>query len=224
MKKVLLFDLDQTILNRNESLNKFLNWQINFMQLVPLKFKESFIQRFIELDDNGRVWKDQVYSQLIQEFNITNYSTDDLLNTYTQDFNKFSIAFDQAEQIIKSLHLNGYILGLISNGKSPFQEHNFYALGLQEYFSILVVSEAIGLRKPEPEIFLYACQQLNCATTDCIFIGDNPTADITDAKNVGMHTIHFQPKKTECCVNADEHIQHYRELEPAINRIENLQL
>ncbi|EPJ4349821.1 haloacid dehalogenase, partial [Acinetobacter baumannii] len=27
MKKVLLFDLDQTILNRNESLLKFLNWQ-----------------------------------------------------------------------------------------------------------------------------------------------------------------------------------------------------
>ncbi|EPG4745506.1 HAD family hydrolase, partial [Acinetobacter baumannii] len=26
MKKVLLFDLDQTILNRNESLLKFLNW------------------------------------------------------------------------------------------------------------------------------------------------------------------------------------------------------
>lgn len=58
MNKVLLFDLDQTILNRNESLNRFLNWQINFMQLVPRKLKESFIQRFIELDDNGRVWKD----------------------------------------------------------------------------------------------------------------------------------------------------------------------
>jgi len=65
MNKVLLFDLDQTILNRNESLNRFLNWQINFMQLVPRKLKESFIQRFIELDDNGRVWKDQVYGQLI---------------------------------------------------------------------------------------------------------------------------------------------------------------
>lgn len=65
MNKVLLFDLDQTIHNRNESLNRFLNWQINFMQLVPRKLKESFIQRFIELDDNGRDWKDQVYGQLI---------------------------------------------------------------------------------------------------------------------------------------------------------------
>lgn len=130
MNKVLLFDLDQTILNRNESLNRFLNWQINFMQLVPCKLKESFIQRFIELDDNGRVWKDQVYGQLIQEFKTTNYSTDELLNTYIQDFNKFSVAFDQAEQTIQSLHQKGYTLGLISNGKSPFQEHNFYALGL----------------------------------------------------------------------------------------------
>jgi len=223
MNKVLLFDLDQTILNRNESLNRFLNWQINFMQLVPRKLKESFIQRFIELDDNGRVWKDQVYGQLIQEFKTTNYSTDELLNTYIQDFNKFSVAFDQAEQTIQSLHQKGYTLGLISNGKSPFQEHNFYALGLQEYFSILVVSEAIGLRKPEPEIFLYTCQQLNCAATDCIFIGDNPTADIAGAKNVGMRTIYFQHSNTDRCINADEHFQHYRELEATINRIENLQ-
>ncbi|ENB7439791.1 haloacid dehalogenase, partial [Acinetobacter baumannii] len=31
MKKVLLFDLDQTILNRNESLLKFLNWQVSYL-------------------------------------------------------------------------------------------------------------------------------------------------------------------------------------------------
>ncbi len=35
MKKVLLFDLDQTILNRNESLLKFLNWQVSYLNLVP---------------------------------------------------------------------------------------------------------------------------------------------------------------------------------------------
>ncbi|MEG8964281.1 haloacid dehalogenase, partial [Acinetobacter baumannii] len=35
MKKVLLFDLDQTILNRNESLLKFLSWQVSYLNLVP---------------------------------------------------------------------------------------------------------------------------------------------------------------------------------------------
>lgn len=66
MKKVLLFDLDQTILNRNESLIKFLNWQVNFFKLVPQELKESFIKSFIKLDNNGSVWKDIVYDQLIK--------------------------------------------------------------------------------------------------------------------------------------------------------------
>lgn len=72
MKKVLLFDLDQTILNRNESLLKFLNWQVSYLNLVPHELKKSFINRFIELDNNGSVWKDIVYSQLIKDFNIKN--------------------------------------------------------------------------------------------------------------------------------------------------------
>ena len=73
-------------------------------------------------------------------------------------------------------------MGLVSNGKTPFQEHNFYALGITDYFSTIVISEAIGLRKPDPAIYLYTCTQLGCNPSDCIFIGDNPKADIEGAK------------------------------------------
>ncbi len=70
MRKILLFDLDQTILNRNASLIRFIEWQLNFFQLVPQAHKNAFIQRFVELDDNGNVWKDIVYQQLIKDFHI----------------------------------------------------------------------------------------------------------------------------------------------------------
>lgn len=182
MKKVLLFDLDQTILNRSESLIKFINWQVNFFKLVPQALKGSFIKRFIELENNGSVWKDVVYRQLIQEFHITNQTQHQLLESYINDFNKFSTSFECVEETIQRLYKHGYQIGLISNGKTPFQEHNFYALGLSEYFSLVVVSEAIGLRKPDPEIFMYACKQFNCRPSDCIFIGDHPKADIEGAK------------------------------------------
>lgn len=124
MKKVLLFDLDQTILNRNESLIKFLNWQVNFFKLVPQELKESFIKSFIKLDNNGSVWKDIVYDQLIKNFNIKRYDTNELLQSYINNFNKFSTAFENAQKIIQNLHAQGYTLGLVSNGKTPFQEHN----------------------------------------------------------------------------------------------------
>lgn len=219
MRKVLLFDLDQTLLDRNTSLIKFLDWQVNFFQLVSREIKANFIRRFVELDDNGNVWKDQVYAQLIQEFQIQHYSMEVLLTSYINDFNKFSTLFEHADIVIPKLFQQGYRIGLISNGKTPFQEHNFYALGLAEFFSIVVVSEAVGLRKPDRQIFEYACQQLACLPTDCIFIGDNPLADIHGAKGVGMKTIFFHPTLSLDTQESDCTIHHYDELELAIQKL-----
>lgn len=219
VRNILLFDLDQTILNRNASLIRFISWQVNFFQLVPQELKDAFIKKFVELDNNGNVWKDIVYSQLIKDFDIKNFTVDQLLQSYITDFNKFSIGFDSVQKVISDLYQKGYKIGLVSNGKTPFQEHNFYALGLTEYFSTIVVSEAIGLRKPGPEIFLYACTQLNCNPSDCIFIGDNPKADIEGAKNVGMKTIFFHPTLTLDQPFSDASIHHYDELEKTITRL-----
>lgn len=219
MRNILLFDLDQTILNRNASLIHFISWQVNFLQLVPQELKDAFIKKFVELDDNGNVWKDIVYSQLIKDFDIKNFTVDELLQSYITDFNKFSIGFDNVQKVISDLYQKGYKIGLVSNGKTPFQENNFYALGLTQYFSTIVVSEAIGLRKPDEKIFAYTCNQLNCSPSDCIFIGDNPKADIEGAKNVGMKTIFFHPHQILKPPITDESIHHYDELESAIHRI-----
>lgn len=99
----------------------------------------AFKKRFIELDRHGSVWKDVVYTKLIEEFSLMQ-SLDTLLQSYIEDFNKFSIAFEGVELAIKNLYQQGYQLGLISNGKVPFQENNFKALGLNEYFSSVLVS------------------------------------------------------------------------------------
>lgn len=84
-----------------------------------------------------------------------------------------------------------------------------------------MISEAIGLRKPDPAIYLYACTQLGCSPSDCIFIGDNPIADIEGAKKVGMQTIYFHPAITLHPSLSDASIHHYDELEEAIKRLAN---
>ncbi|MBJ8419953.1 HAD family hydrolase [Acinetobacter courvalinii] len=211
-KKAVIFDLDQTILDRTTSLIKFLTWQINFFQLVATKDRESFIQYFLELDDNGKVWKDSVYQQLIHEFSIDHVTHDMLLASYINDFNKFSCCFNDVENTIIKLKEQGYLIGLISNGRTRFQEHNFYALGLTEFFSSIIVSEAVGLRKPDPAIFLLSCRQLNVSPQDCTFVGDNELADIQGAKTVGMKTIFFHPDQSIRSLIADATLHHYTNL------------
>ena len=111
MIQAIFFDLDQTLLDRTTSLDHFLNWQINFFQLIPQREKARFIQRFLELDQNGAVWKDTVYKKLIDEFKIESIEYHDLLKSYISDFNKFSIGFPHIENTIRNLKQQGYLIG-----------------------------------------------------------------------------------------------------------------
>lgn len=218
--KAVLFDLDQTLLNRTETLRRFLNWQINFYQLVPAVYKDQFIHRFLELDANGSVWKDVVYTQLIQEFTIRHYSMAQLLQCYIQELNKFSVEFEGVTAAVSELYQSGYQIGLISNGKNPFQEHNFQALGLSAFFSVILVSDAVGLRKPDSAIFHKACQQLQRSAEQCVFVGDNDIADIQGANRAGLKSIFFHPDPTVHSSDADLNMHHFSELSALIDQLD----
>lgn len=89
----MIFDLDQTLLDRETSLEKFLDWQIEFFQMVPEQNKTVFKIKFMELDPHSSVWKDIVYTKLIAKFSLTQ-SVDTFLQSYIDNFNQFSTAFE----------------------------------------------------------------------------------------------------------------------------------
>lgn len=69
-------------MDRSESLKAFVAWQAQGMLRNSIADVEHFCKRFIELDSNGRVWKDKVYVQLIEEFKINDWTVDELLQSY----------------------------------------------------------------------------------------------------------------------------------------------
>lgn len=71
MVKSILFDLDDTLLDRNASVQQFIAAQYDRLSRSFNHFsKADYVGRFIELDCHGRVWKDQVYQALVVEFGI----------------------------------------------------------------------------------------------------------------------------------------------------------
>lgn len=202
--RAVFFDLDETILDRSGSLLEFVTWQANGMLQACINNEEDFVKRFIALDQNGSVWKDEVYAALIDEFDIARWSVEDLLNVYLLTFCAFCKPRSGALEAIKAFHSNGFNIGLVTNGKTPFQERNFNALGVSELFGSVIVSEAVGLRKPDAAIFELACRELQAEPSSSIFIGDNAVADIKGAKAVGMKTIHVpRSRNHHVCAEAD---------------------
>jgi epoxide hydrolase-like predicted phosphatase len=61
--------------------------------------------------------------------------------------------------------------------------------GWDELFDTVVISGEVGLRKPEPEIFLLTARQLGVAPEQCVFV-DDLAINVRGAAKVGMVGVH----------------------------------
>ncbi|MCM3115728.1 HAD family hydrolase [Neobacillus sp. MER 74] len=190
MIKAVLFDLDGTLLNRDESLKRFIDIQYERLnQWVSHIPKEKYISRFIELDKRGYVWKDKVYQQLTQEFHISEITWKDLLQDYISEFKYTCVPFANLTQMLEELKSRDLLLGMITNGYGQFQMDNIIALGIEKHFDVILVSEWEGIKKPDPQIFKKALKHLKVSPKHSIFVGDHPENDVKAAQNIGMKGI-----------------------------------
>jgi putative hydrolase of the HAD superfamily len=74
----------------------------------------------IELDFHGHVWKDKVYQTLVSEFAIEGMSWQSLLEDYETQFQYHCVPFQFLTEMLNELKDRGYLLGIITNGRSPF--------------------------------------------------------------------------------------------------------
>lgn len=190
MIQAVLFDLDGTLLDRDASVKKFIENQYeqlgNYLGHIS---KEKYMTRFIELDYRGYVWKDKVYQQLVEEFEIVGIGWENLLGDYITEFKHHCVPFPNLKSMLEELKTDGFALGMITNGFGQFQMDNIRALGIEKYFDAILVSETEGMKKPDPAIFKRALKRLNKEPRESVFVGDHPENDVKASQYVGMRGI-----------------------------------
>ena len=87
-----------------------------------------------------------------------------------------------------------YRLHLITNGFQEVQDTKLSLSGMKPYFETLTVSEEVGVKKPNPEIFHYALRKANAKADESLMIGDEMAVDIDGARAAGIDQILFNPK------------------------------
>jgi putative hydrolase of the HAD superfamily len=190
MIKAVLFDLDGTLLDRDSSLQQFVTAQYDkFYKHLSHICQTKYVDRFMRLDCRGYVWKDSVYQSLITEFEISGLSWQKLLDDYETNFRFYCVAFPNLKETLTLLKQQGYLLGIITNGRGVFQSRSIEGLGIKSYFDIILISEIEKVRKPQAEIFQKALQRLNAIAEEGVYIGDHPEVDIIGAKNADLKTI-----------------------------------
>jgi len=85
----------------------------------------------------------------------------------------------------------GYAIGLLSDGQPAVQRRKVKALGLEEFFDVIIVSGDFGPNyyKPHAKGFLELLSRLQTDPASAIYVGDNPFTDFETPKKLGMATI-----------------------------------
>ena len=90
-----------------------------------------------------------------------------------------------------------YRMYILSNGFTELQSHKMRTAGIDGYFDALILSEDIGVNKPDPRLFEYALERTGASIGESIMIGDMVETDIAGAAGIGMPQIFYNPKNVQ---------------------------
>ncbi len=183
-KKIVIFDLDGTLINTLEDLKDSTNYALNC-----LNYPERTINEICQFVGNGVAklieraipdGKDNPDFQQCLEIFKKHYSK----NMYNK-----TAPYDKILQILKTLKQNGYITAVVSNK---------FDMAVKElcskYFSGLIdfaagENEVCGIRKkPAPDTVLKVLEKFNLTNNEAVYVGDSDV-DIMTAKNSKMPCI-----------------------------------
>ncbi len=75
-----------------------------------------------------------------------------------------------------------YPIAALSNGNADVKR-----IGLSPYLRFALSAKDLGMSKPDPEIFHYACRMFGCKPEEVLHVGDDAHADVAGARKAGLH-------------------------------------
>ena len=133
----------------------------------------------------GKITEDEYWGNFLQVSNIN------MDRKYLKDKVRSSLyPLRHSARIIKLLK-NHYKLGVLSNHAKAWSEYMIQTFDLFKSFDQMIFSCDVGLRKPDPEIYEIALDQLKCDAEDCIFI-DDKKRNTDAAEKLGIKGIVFE--------------------------------
>jgi putative hydrolase of the HAD superfamily len=93
----------------------------------------------------------------------------------------------QMLRAVASLRQRGLRVGALTNNWAR-EDTDPGPHRLRTHFDVMIESQAVGLRKPDPRIYQLACRELGVAPTETAFL-DDIGLNLKSARALGMHTI-----------------------------------
>ena len=203
--KVILFDADETLFDfKKAEREAFKNTMIEF----GVSYDESYHFNIYK-EINTAIWKELEEGLITQEKLKTerfrrfiekiemDFNENDFATTYMKYLGEGSFLFEGAKELIEDLS-DKYILSIVTNGLTAVQERRVKKSVIAKYFKDIVISEEVGISKPNPDIFEHAINNLGKFSKDeVLMIGDSLNSDIRGGINYNIDTCWYNPNNAE---------------------------
>lgn len=121
--------------------------------------------------------------------------------------------FDDVRPALRILRRH-YILAALTNGNADVER-----IGLSDLFHFSLCPAAVGAAKPDPAMFLTACDRAGVPHTEAAHVGDSPEQDMDGARAAGLRCIWMNRSGlswTHDGVTPDAEIRALHELRPLL--------
>ena len=184
-----VFDLDGTLFDRRETFRRHVELQARRLGDLFAGVGTAGLERIVTLDANGTLPRSVFFRQVETELGLPAGSWSRLRDDFEAHFPEDCVPAPHLHSTLETLRAAGLKLGLITNGRMVMQTRKIDGLGIRNLFGTVVISEATGIRKPDPRIFAQAVNALDVDPALAVYVGDNPEADIAGAKASGLLAI-----------------------------------
>lgn len=200
MKKIktVIFDLDETLVDRKAALVRFCNYFIDTYAVnYPYQgSRDELIDYMLDIDENGYVELDEFYRKLNMRWELP-HTIEEFIRERNDIFGSLSVPFPEMFEVLDCLK-GRYKLGMITNGFSSVQRKKIQTAKIAEYFDDIIVSGELTFAKPDSRIFALSCEHLCVKPEEAVYVGDYYPNDIAGALNAKIMPIWISR-------NPDEH-------------------
>ncbi len=92
-------------------------------------------------------------------------------------------------EMVEKLRSRGLITGIVTNNVKEFGDGWRGLIPVDELFDWVIDSSNVGVRKPDPQIFMLALEQLNGLQAEEVLFLDDYTANLDAAGQLGINTL-----------------------------------
>ncbi len=183
----IVFDLDETLVNRRDSLDAYAPLLWEHFRDNSMVDKGAFLSVFHDLDGNGRVPREVFFAKLsVSAFD--GVEPGDIAAHFREFAWQKPLLFEGVIDFVQELKVGGYAIGVVSNGGSHSQNSKLKNSGLAPCIDAAVISEEFGAKKPDSSIYREIAARLQIDINSSWFVGDDPISDVVGPSRLGFTT------------------------------------